>query len=42
MTIIHSEQLVLRQKLLDLMLEVLSEKADAFFLYGCLVPGYMS
>lgn len=42
MTIIHSEQLVLRQKLLDLMLEVLSEKADAFFLYGCLVPGYRS
>ena len=28
MTIIHSEQLVLRQKLLDLMQEVLSEKAD--------------
>ena len=33
MTIIHSEQLVLRQKLLDLMQEVLSEKADSFFLY---------
>lgn len=42
MTIIHSEQLVLRQKLLDLMQEVLSEKADSFFLYGCLVPGYTS
>ena len=38
MTIIHSEQLVLRQKLLDLMQEVLSEKADSFFSMDALFP----
>lgn len=42
MTIMHSEQLVLRQNLLDLMQEVLSGKADSFFLYGCFDPRYVS